>query len=69
MDISIQDELPSFVEKLQRYISPLFLEELARKIGFIKRKRNFSCSNLATIFRVISLDNHVTEPYTLLDLL
>lgn len=36
MNISIQDELLSFVEKLQRYITLVFLEELASKIWFIK---------------------------------
>jgi len=42
MNLSIQEEL-------QRYITPVFLEELAREIGFIKRKRKFSESDLATI--------------------
>ncbi|MDZ4417391.1 hypothetical protein ORL59_28260 [Bacillus cereus] len=36
MNLSIQDELQPFVEELQRYITPVFLEELAREIGFIK---------------------------------
>ncbi|MEE2022229.1 hypothetical protein P4V63_30765, partial [Bacillus toyonensis] len=35
--------------ELQRYITPVFLEELARDIEFIKRKRKFSGSDLATI--------------------
>ncbi|KFM95682.1 putative transposase for insertion sequence element [Bacillus clarus] len=49
MNPSIQDELLPFAEKLQRYVTPVFLEELAREIGFIKRKRKFSGSDLATI--------------------
>ncbi len=49
MHFSIQDELQSFAEELQRYVTPVFLEELAREIGFIKRKRKFSGSDLATI--------------------
>ncbi|QWH64285.1 IS4 family transposase (plasmid) [Bacillus mycoides] len=49
MNLSIQDELQPFAEKLKRYITPVFLEELAREIGFIKRKRKFSGSDLATI--------------------
>ncbi|PEK31403.1 IS4 family transposase, partial [Bacillus pseudomycoides] len=49
MNLSIQDELQSFAEELQRYVTPVFLEELAREIGFIKRKRKFSGSDLATI--------------------
>ena len=49
MNLSIQDELQPFVEELQRYVTPVFLEELAREIGFVKRKRKFSGSDLATI--------------------
>lgn len=49
MNLSIQDELQPFAVELQRYVTPVFLEELAREIGFIKRKRKFSGSDLATI--------------------
>ncbi|TKH08512.1 IS4 family transposase, partial [Bacillus wiedmannii] len=49
MNLSIQDELQPFATELQRYITPAFLEELARAIEFIKRKRKFSGSDLATI--------------------
>ncbi|SCM90479.1 Genomic scaffold, HK38JLX01AL476_right [Bacillus mycoides] len=37
------------MEELQRFVTPVFLEELAREIGFIKQKRKFSGSDLATI--------------------
>ncbi|MED1270617.1 IS4 family transposase, partial [Bacillus mycoides] len=49
MNLSIQEELQPFAEELQRYITPVFVEELARDIEFIKRKRKFSGSDLATI--------------------
>ncbi|PHA20859.1 IS4 family transposase [Bacillus cereus] len=49
MNLTIQEELQPFAEELQRYITPGFLEELAREIKFIKRKRKFSGSDLATI--------------------
>ncbi|AZJ24772.1 IS4 family transposase (plasmid) [Bacillus wiedmannii bv. thuringiensis] len=49
MNLSIQEELKPFAEELQRYITPGFLEELAREIKFVKRKRKFSGSDLATI--------------------
>ncbi|EOO12514.1 transposase for insertion sequence element IS231F [Bacillus cereus HuA2-9] len=49
MNLSIQDELQLFSEELKRYITPVFLEELAREIRFTKRKRKFSGSDLATI--------------------
>lgn len=50
MTLSLQDKLQLFAAKLKRYITPIFLEELAREIGFIKRKRKFSSSDLATIW-------------------
>ncbi|EOO61392.1 transposase for insertion sequence element IS231F [Bacillus cereus VD196] len=49
MNLSIQEELQPFAEELQRYITPEFLEELAREMKFVKRKRKFSGSDLATI--------------------
>ncbi|ALZ64737.1 hypothetical protein FORC13_p252 (plasmid) [Bacillus cereus] len=49
MNLSIQDELQSFAEELQRYVTPLFLGELAKELGFVKRTRRFSGSDLATI--------------------
>lgn len=49
MNLSFQDELQLFAEELQRYVTPVFLEELAREIEFIKRKRKFSESDLATV--------------------
>lgn len=47
MNLSLQEELQPFAEELQRYITPVFLEELARELEFVKRK--FSGSDLATI--------------------
>ncbi|WP_436628340.1 hypothetical protein [Bacillus thuringiensis] len=58
MNLSIQDELQPFAEELKRYITPVFLEELAREIGVIKRKRKFSGSDLATL--CIWLSDRVT---------
>lgn len=49
MNLSIQDELQTFAEELQCYITPEFLEELAKEMKFVKRKRKFSGSDLATI--------------------
>ncbi len=54
MNLPIQDELQPFAEELQRYVTPVFLEELAREIEFIKRKRKFSGSDLTTIYIWIS---------------
>ncbi|EEM55641.1 Transposase for insertion sequence element IS231B [Bacillus thuringiensis serovar monterrey BGSC 4AJ1] len=49
MNLSIQDELQLFSEELYRYLTPSLLEELAKKLGFVKRKRKFSGNELATI--------------------
>lgn len=49
MNPLIQDELQLFAKELQRYVTPVFLEEFAREMGFIKQKRKFSCSDLAPI--------------------
>ncbi|MGG1148168.1 hypothetical protein ABE246_06665, partial [Bacillus wiedmannii] len=49
MNLSIPDELQPFAAELQRYITPVFLEELARDIEFIKRKRKFSGGSGAKI--------------------
>ena len=46
MNLSIQDELQLFSEELYRHLTPL-LEELAKELGFVKRK--FSGNELATI--------------------
>ncbi|PJN59396.1 hypothetical protein BAWEI_46670 [Bacillus mycoides] len=38
MNLSIQDELQPFAEELQRYVTPVFLEELAKKTWVCKAK-------------------------------
>lgn len=49
MNLSIQDELQLFAEELYQYFTPSFLEELARELDFVQRKRKFSGHDLATI--------------------
>ncbi len=49
MYLSISDELQLFAEELYEYLTPSFLENLARELGFVKRKRKFSGYDLATI--------------------
>ncbi len=41
MNLSIQEELQPFAEELQRYITPEFLEELAREMKFERENANF----------------------------
>lgn len=49
MNLSIQNELQLFAEELYEYLTPLFLENLARELGFVQRKRKFSGHDLASI--------------------
>lgn len=49
MNLSIQDQLQIFSEELYRHLIPSLLEELAKELGFVKRKRKFSGNELATI--------------------
>ncbi|PRT25491.1 IS4 family transposase [Bacillus wiedmannii] len=49
MNLSIQDELQLFAEELHQYLTPSFLERLARELDFVQRKRKFSGQDLATI--------------------
>ncbi|MGR5978944.1 hypothetical protein ACT7DJ_14655 [Bacillus cereus] len=38
MNLSIQDELQLFSEELCRHLTPSLLEELAKELGFVKKK-------------------------------
>ncbi len=38
MNLSIFDELELFSKELKRYMSPDALEQLAKSVGFVKRK-------------------------------
>ncbi|PFV84176.1 IS4 family transposase, partial [Bacillus thuringiensis] len=49
MYLSISDELQLFAEELYEHLTPSVLENLARELGFVKRKRKFSGYDLATI--------------------
>ncbi|EJS65823.1 transposase for insertion sequence element IS231C [Bacillus cereus BAG2X1-1] len=42
MYLSISDELQLFAEELYEHLTPSFLGNLARELGFVKRKRKFS---------------------------
>ncbi|WJE61804.1 IS4 family transposase [Bacillus mycoides] len=49
MNLSIQGELQLFAKELHQYLTPSFLERLARELDFVQRKRKFSGHDLATI--------------------
>ncbi|MFK4310860.1 hypothetical protein ABH957_005606 [Bacillus sp. RC242] len=54
MNLSIQGELQLFAKELHQYLTPSFLERLARELDFVQRKRKFSGHDLATICVLIS---------------
>ncbi|MRC01694.1 IS4 family transposase, partial [Bacillus thuringiensis] len=49
MNLSIQDELQLFSEELYRHLTLCILEDLAKRLCLLKRKRKFSGNELATI--------------------
>ncbi|MFK4434510.1 IS4 family transposase [Bacillus sp. RC54] len=49
MNLSIQNELQLFAEELFKHLTPSFLENLAKELGVVQRKRKFSGQDLATI--------------------
>ncbi|GLV66903.1 hypothetical protein Bmyc01_55720 [Bacillus mycoides] len=49
MDLSTSDELELFSKELHRYMSPDALEQLARKVGFVKRKSKYHAQDLVAL--------------------
>ncbi|EJS69801.1 hypothetical protein ICY_04560 [Bacillus cereus BAG2X1-3] len=49
MDLSISNELELFSKELQRYMSPDALEQLAKNVGFVKRKSKYRAQNLVAL--------------------
>ncbi|MDO8156005.1 IS4 family transposase [Bacillus toyonensis] len=49
MNLSIQDEFHLFAEELHQHLTPSFLENLARELTFVQRKRKFSAHDLSII--------------------
>ncbi len=49
MSISVSDEFQLFAKELYEHLTPSLLENLARELGFVQRKRKFLGHDLATI--------------------
>lgn len=49
MNLSIFDELELFSKELQRYMSPDALEQLAKNVGFVKRKSKYRAQDLVAL--------------------
>jgi len=49
MELSIFDELELFSKELQRYMSTDALEQLAKNVGFVKRKSKYRAQDLVAL--------------------
>ncbi|GKS09732.1 hypothetical protein YDYSY3_07320 [Paenibacillus chitinolyticus] len=49
MNLSIFDELELFSKELQQYMSPDALEQLAKNVGFVKRKSKYRAQDLVVL--------------------
>jgi len=49
MNLSIQQEIHSFGEELQKYCTSSFLNELEKELGFVQRSRKFTGYDLTSI--------------------
>ncbi|MBJ8205769.1 IS4 family transposase, partial [Bacillus cereus] len=49
MNVSVSDKLRLFSEELQRLMSPNTLEQIAREIGFVRRKSKYRAQDLVAL--------------------
>ncbi|MFJ1139268.1 IS4 family transposase, partial [Bacillus thuringiensis] len=49
MSLSIQEKLRRYSQDMYRHLSLFLLEELAKELGFVKRRRKISGKELGTI--------------------
>ena len=46
MDLSLSEELHLFLQELQRFLSPVVLQDIARQVGFVKRSSKYQANEL-----------------------
>ncbi|TCW43367.1 hypothetical protein EC917_1442 [Bacillus thuringiensis] len=46
MAISVSDELQLFAQEIQNFLSPNFLRDLARDVGFVQRTSKYQAKDL-----------------------
>ncbi len=49
MSISVSDELQLFAQEIQNFLSPNFLRNLARDVGFVQRISKYQAKNLVAL--------------------
>ena len=49
MDLSLSEELHPFSQELQRFLSPVVLQDIARLVGFVKRSSKYQANELIAL--------------------
>ncbi|MCP1191503.1 IS4 family transposase, partial [Priestia flexa] len=49
MDVQFSEELHLFAQELQRSLSPIALQEIAKKVGFVKRSSKYQANELMAL--------------------
>lgn len=64
MDLSFSEELHLFSQELQRFLSPIVLQKVAKKVGFVQRSSKYQTDELIVLCvwlsQVLS-DNNVVQ--------
>lgn len=50
MNFTIPEELALFSQKLQRYLSSIALQSLAREVGFVQRSSKYQAQDLLALY-------------------
>ena len=49
MDLSLSEELHLFSQELQRFLSPIVLQETAKQVGFVQRSSKYQANELIAL--------------------
>ncbi|MDQ0270983.1 hypothetical protein J2S17_002869 [Cytobacillus purgationiresistens] len=50
MNPIISSELTLFAQEIQRFLSPIVLKEIAKKVGFVQRSSKYQADELIVVF-------------------
>ena len=49
MDLSLSEELHLFPQELQRFLSPVVLQDIAKQVGFVQRSSKYQADELIAL--------------------
>ena len=49
MDLSLSEELQLFAQELQRFLSPIVLQDIAKQVGFVQRSSKYQADELIAL--------------------